>query len=139
VAERVAAALTSAHPGLRVAGCHAGSPQPADAPEIQRLIGNAQPTLLFVAYGHPAQEIWIARHQPLLNVPVAIGVGGAFDYLAGVVPLAPAWMRRSGLEWLYRLVRQPQRWRRILTAVPGFLLATWAERTANDRVNRRRS
>src|SRR6185436_16388578 len=99
-----------------------------EEPAIRSRISAAQPTVLLVAYGHPAQELWIARNQPLLRVPVAIGVGGVFDYLAGEVPRAPAWMRRLGLEWLYRLVRQPWRWRRILVAVPLFLWAALRER-----------
>jgi N-acetylglucosaminyldiphosphoundecaprenol N-acetyl-beta-D-mannosaminyltransferase len=127
VAEQAAGVLQRAHPGLRVAGCYAGSPRPADEPEIRARVGAARPDVLLVAYGHPAQDLWIARNQPLLGVPVAIGVGGVFDYLAGVVPLAPAWMRRVGLEWLYRLIRQPWRWRRIVTAVPLFLWAALRE------------
>jgi N-acetylglucosaminyldiphosphoundecaprenol N-acetyl-beta-D-mannosaminyltransferase len=87
------------------------------------MINAAQPTILLVAYGHPAQDLWIARNQPLLRVPVAIGVGGALDFVAGEVPRAPAWLRRLGLEWLYRLIRQPWRWRRVLVAVPLFLWA----------------
>lgn len=129
VAERAAAVLRRANPALRVAGCHAGSPHPEDAPRIRALIAAARPDVLLVAYGHPAQELWIAANQPSLRVPVAIGVGGAFDYLAGVVPRAPSWMRRLGLEWLYRLARQPWRWRRILVAVPLFL---WAALRAED-------
>jgi N-acetylglucosaminyldiphosphoundecaprenol N-acetyl-beta-D-mannosaminyltransferase len=132
VAERAAAALQRAHPSLRVAGCYAGSPHPAEEPSIRARIAALQPTILFVAYGHPAQELWIARNQPLLRVPVAIGVGGVFDYLAGETPLAPAWMRRIGLEWLYRLIRQPQRWRRILVAVPLFLWAAIREGRAPE-------
>ena len=127
VAERAAAALQRNHPGLRIAGCYAGSPRRDDEPALRSRIGAAQPTVLLVAYGHPAQELWIARNQPLLRVPVAIGVGGVFDYLAGETPRAPAWMRRIGLEWLYRLIRQPQRWRRILVAVPLFLWAALRE------------
>lgn len=127
VAERAADELERAYPGLRVAGCHAGSPRPADEPGIRALIAQARPDVLLVAYGHPAQDLWIARNQPALGVPVAIGVGGVFDYLAGEVPLAPAWMRRAGLEWLYRLIRQPRRWRRILVAVPLFLWAALRE------------
>ena len=129
VAERAALALEQRCPGLRVAGCYAGSPRRADEPDIRARVAAARPDILLVAYGHPAQDLWIARNQPLLRVPVAIGVGGAFDYIAGVVPRAPAWMRRLGLEWLYRLVRQPRRWRRILTAVPLFLWAALRERT----------
>jgi N-acetylglucosaminyldiphosphoundecaprenol N-acetyl-beta-D-mannosaminyltransferase len=128
VAERAAAALQQAHPALRIAGCYAGSPRPSDEPAIHDRIAQARPDVLLVAYGHPAQELWIARNQPLLRVPVAIGVGGVFDYLAGVVPRAPAWMRQLGLEWLYRLIKQPWRWRRILVAVPLFLWAALWER-----------
>jgi N-acetylglucosaminyldiphosphoundecaprenol N-acetyl-beta-D-mannosaminyltransferase len=133
VAERTAAVLQHTHPGLRIAGCYAGSPRREEEPAIRARIIAAQPTVLLVAYGHPAQELWIARNQPLLRVPVAIGVGGVFDYLAGETPRAPAWMRRVGLEWLYRLLRQPQRWRRILVAVPLFLWAALREgRRADD-------
>jgi N-acetylglucosaminyldiphosphoundecaprenol N-acetyl-beta-D-mannosaminyltransferase len=132
VAERAAAALQRNHPDLRIAGCYAGSPRRDEEPAIRARISAAQPTVLLVAYGHPAQELWIARNQPLLRVPVAIGVGGVFDYLAGETPRAPAWMRRIGLEWLYRLIRQPQRWRRILVAVPLFL---WAALREGHRVD----
>ncbi len=128
VAEQAVAVLQGRYPGLAVAGCYAGSPRPEDEPEVQRVVAAAQPDILFVAYGHPAQDLWIARNQPVLRVPLAIGVGGAFDYIAGVVPRAPRWMRRLGLEWLYRLIRQPWRWRRIATAVPLFLWEALRER-----------
>jgi N-acetylglucosaminyldiphosphoundecaprenol N-acetyl-beta-D-mannosaminyltransferase len=128
VAGRAADALQAHHPGLRIAGCYAGSPGLEDEPGIRALILQARPDVLLVAYGHPAQELWIARNQPHIRVPVAIGVGGVFDYLAGVTPRAPGWMRRLGLEWLYRLARQPRRWRRILMAVPLFLWAVLRER-----------
>jgi N-acetylglucosaminyldiphosphoundecaprenol N-acetyl-beta-D-mannosaminyltransferase len=127
VAERAAAALQARYPGLRIVGCYAGSPRPEDERSIRGLILQARPDVLLVAYGHPAQDLWIARNQPHIRVPVAIGVGGVFDYLAGVAPRAPSWMRRLGLEWLYRLARQPRRWRRILTAVPLFLWAALRE------------
>lgn len=105
VAEAAAAALAARHPGLRVAGCAAE----ASAEEIAA----TRPDLLLVAYGQPAQELWIGRHAGRLPARVAIGVGGTFDYLAGRVPRAPGWMRRRGLEWLFRLVRQPWRARRM--------------------------
>jgi N-acetylglucosaminyldiphosphoundecaprenol N-acetyl-beta-D-mannosaminyltransferase len=69
--------------------------------------------VLLVAYGAPNQELWIRRMSDRLGVMVAIGVGGSFDYLTGRVPRAPAWMRRAGLEWLFRLIRQPWRIRRM--------------------------
>lgn len=123
VAEAAAAALAARHPGLRVAGCFAGSPSPRHEPFLRQLIAAARPDILLVAYGHPRQDLWIARNQPVLRIPIAVGVGGVFDYLAGRVPLAPAWMRRAGLEWLFRLVRQPHRLPRIVDAVPRFLWA----------------
>lgn len=127
IAERAAAVLQERNPGLRIAGCYAGSPRPADEDALVARVVAAQPDVLLVAYGHPAQDLWIARNQPRLRVPVAIGVGGVFDYMAGAVPRAPAWMRRLGLEWMYRLIRQPWRWRRIVEAVPLFLWTAWRE------------
>jgi N-acetylglucosaminyldiphosphoundecaprenol N-acetyl-beta-D-mannosaminyltransferase len=135
VAERAAAALQRANPGLRIAGCYAGSPRPADEPPIRERILAARPDVLLVAYGHPAQDLWIARNQPLLRVPVAIGVGGTFDELAGVVPRAPALMQRLGLKWLYRLIVQPWRWRRIMTAAPLFLWTVLREGRAFDALH----
>lgn len=123
VAQQAAAVLTAHAPGLTIAGCFAGSPAARHEPFLRQIIAAARPDVLLVAYGHPAQELWIARNQPFLRIPVAMGVGGVFDYLAGRTPLAPKWIRRMGLEWLYRLFHQPQRWRRILVAVPYF---TWA-------------
>jgi N-acetylglucosaminyldiphosphoundecaprenol N-acetyl-beta-D-mannosaminyltransferase len=120
VAETTAAALQARHPGLIIAGAFAGSPQPRHEPFLRQMIAAAQPQILLVAYGHPQQDLWIARNQPTLQVPLAIGVGGTFDYLSGRVPRAPALIRRSGLEWAYRLARQPGRWRRIINAVPRF-------------------
>ncbi len=127
VADRAAAVLQRRCPGLAVVGTFAGSPRPEDAPEILERLRRARPDLLFVAYGAPQQDLWIARYQPALRIPVAMGVGGAFDFIAGVVPRAPRWMREIGLEWLYRLIRQPWRWRR-MRALPRFVLAVLAAR-----------
>jgi N-acetylglucosaminyldiphosphoundecaprenol N-acetyl-beta-D-mannosaminyltransferase len=120
VAQSVAQRLTSENPGLKVAGTHAGSPQPEDEEDVIARVRASAPELLLVAYGVPAEEAWIARHRNRLGVPVMLGVGGAFDFVAGVARRAPPWMRRAGLEWLYRLVQQPWRWRRQL-ALPRFL------------------
>ncbi|GAB4434207.1 MAG: WecB/TagA/CpsF family glycosyltransferase [Chloroflexi bacterium OHK40] len=123
VAEAAAATLQAAYPGLLVVGTFAGSPQPRHEPFLRQLISAARPDILLVAFGHPRQELWIARNQPYLEVPVAMGVGGALDYLSGRVPRSPRWMRRLGLEWLYRLLRQPARLPRIIDAVPRFVWA----------------
>lgn len=123
VAAAAAAALQARHPGLTIAGSFAGTPDPRHEPFLRQLVGAARPQILLVAYGHPRQDLWIARNQPALGVPLAVGVGGTFDELAGIVPLAPAWMQRLGLKWLFRLITQPRRWRRILNAV---VLFSWA-------------
>jgi N-acetylglucosaminyldiphosphoundecaprenol N-acetyl-beta-D-mannosaminyltransferase len=116
VAEHAAQALTGRHPGVRVVGTYAGSPRAEDWPAISKRLHAAQPDALLVAYGAPKQDLWIREHHSELpaSVKVAMGVGGVLDYLSGRVPLAPLLWRRLGLEWLYRLIRQPWRWRRIL-------------------------
>ena len=113
VAEAAAGRLRARAPGLKVAGVHAGSPRIEDDAASLELINASRPDVLMVAYGHPKQELWIARNRERLQVHLAIGVGGAFDYLAGRVRRAPLWMRRAGLEWLFRLARQPWRARRM--------------------------
>jgi N-acetylglucosaminyldiphosphoundecaprenol N-acetyl-beta-D-mannosaminyltransferase len=120
IAELVAERLSAANPNLVIAGTYAGSPSVKEEEKIIERIGEAHPDLLLVAYGVPAEEKWIARNRLRLAVPVMIGVGGAFDFVAGVTKRAPDWMRRCGLEWLHRLVREPWRWRRQL-ALPTFL------------------
>jgi len=119
VAQKVAEAWRSRYPGIDVVGIYAGSPRRDEEDQIVERVRAARPDVLFVAYGAPAQDIWIARNRERLNVPVAMGVGGAFDFIAGVTRRAPRWMQRSGLEWLHRLIRQPWRWRR-MRALPRF-------------------
>jgi N-acetylglucosaminyldiphosphoundecaprenol N-acetyl-beta-D-mannosaminyltransferase len=121
VAERAATVLSERYPGLKVAGCYAGSPRPQEEDEIVGWVRAAHPDLLFVAYGAPRQDLWIARNQERIGVPVAVGVGGSFDFIAGVTQRAPGWVQRAGLEWLHRLVREPWRLRRQM-AIPHFML-----------------
>jgi len=120
VAEQAAANLTRRHPDLRIVGTYAGSPDPAEDDALVERINASRADILFVAYGAPRQDLWIARNAPRLSVKVAIGVGGAIDFAAGRVPRAPRWMQRLGLEWLYRLYREPWRWRRMLR-LPRFV------------------
>lgn len=119
VAARAAAILQSRFPGAVVAGSYSGSPRAEENTAIVQRIRMQHPDILFVAFGAPAQDLWIARNLEALSVPVCMGVGGSFDYIAGVRPLAPQWMRKVGLEWFYRLITQPWRWRRML-ALPLF-------------------
>jgi N-acetylglucosaminyldiphosphoundecaprenol N-acetyl-beta-D-mannosaminyltransferase len=125
VAERTAAILQARYPGLIVAGSYAGSPAEEEWPALRERLAAARPDVLLVAYGHPRQDLWIDRHRNELPAAVAIGVGGAFDFVAGVAQRAPVWMRRVGLEWLFRLVREPWRWRR-MAKLPVF--AWWVVR-----------
>ncbi|HEX8995975.1 MAG TPA: WecB/TagA/CpsF family glycosyltransferase [Ktedonobacterales bacterium] len=121
VAEATARALTRRLPDLRIVGYWDGTPRPRDDAEAIRRIRATGARIALVAYGAPRQELWIARTLPALPGIAAVGVGGAFDMLSGRLPRAPHWMRMAGLEWLFRLARQPWRWRRML-ALPRFAL-----------------
>jgi N-acetylglucosaminyldiphosphoundecaprenol N-acetyl-beta-D-mannosaminyltransferase len=122
VAEKAAETLQERHPTLTIVGTYAGSPAQQFEEDILERIRRADPDILFVAYGAPAQDMWIARNLETLATPVAIGVGGALDFVAGRAKRAPHWIQRLGLEWLHRLIREPWRWRRML-ALPRF---AWA-------------
>lgn len=120
VAEEAAQILRARYPGLRIAGTHAGSPDVAENDDIVRRINASGAALLYVAYGAPKQDKWIERNRTTLaTVRVAIGVGGSLDFVTGRSARAPQWARDRGLEWLYRLYKEPWRWRR-MTALPRF-------------------
>jgi N-acetylglucosaminyldiphosphoundecaprenol N-acetyl-beta-D-mannosaminyltransferase len=125
VAEEAARRLTTRFPGLRIVGTYAGSPAVEEETRIVDLVRRAQPDVLFVAYGHPRQDKWIARNLDRLGVPACMGVGGALDFIVGLQPRAPVWMRRIGLEHFYRLLRQPWRWRRQVDVYHFGLLVLW--------------
>lgn len=130
VAARTADILARRYPGLVVPGAYAGSPRPEDDEALAARVRAAQPDVLLVAYGAPKQDLWIARNRLRLGVPVSMGVGGSFDFVAGVARRAPVALQRLGLEWLHRLWRQPWRARRIFNAVVAFPLAVlWARRS----------
>jgi N-acetylglucosaminyldiphosphoundecaprenol N-acetyl-beta-D-mannosaminyltransferase len=132
VAQAAVEKLTGLYPGLVVAGTFAGDPGPASASALVAGVRAARPDVLLVAYGAPAQDKWIARYKDELGVPVSVGVGGSFDFLAGVARRAPAWAQWLGLEWLHRLWWQPWRARRIFTAVVAFPLAVLANGRRQD-------
>ena len=119
VAEAAGQALQAQHPSLEIAGAYAGSPAASEEEAIVSHIRAARPDFLFVAYGAPRQDLWIARNLGRLGVSLAMGVGGTFDFIAGRARRAPRWMRGAGLEWLHRLAHEPWRWRRML-ALPHF-------------------
>jgi N-acetylglucosaminyldiphosphoundecaprenol N-acetyl-beta-D-mannosaminyltransferase len=123
--ERLVGVIRRRFPRLSIAGTYvppfrAGGEQ-EDAAVIAQ-INAAQPDIVWVGLGSPKQDYWMAAHRPVLNAPVLIGVGAAFDFLAGTKRQAPVWMRRSGLEWLFRLLSEPRRlWKRYLVGNTQFI------------------
>lgn len=111
-AERAVTRLQQQYPELLIAG-HYSPPfnnlLEMDHEEIKRRILDAKPDLLFVSFGCPKQEKWVAMHYRSLGVPVTAGVGATIDFLAGQVKRAPVWMQRSGTEWMFRLAQEPRR------------------------------
>lgn len=130
VAETTAARLQELAPGLEIAGTYAGSPAESEQEEIIARIAASHADVLCVAYGAPAQELWIWRNRIKLPVAVAMGVGGAYDFLSGRQRRAPLFMRKVGLEWLYRLYREPWRWRRMLALPQAAILVLLKGRQA---------
>jgi N-acetylglucosaminyldiphosphoundecaprenol N-acetyl-beta-D-mannosaminyltransferase len=80
-----------------------------DNDAIETRIREARPDIVLVAFGHPKQERWIASNRARMKVPVMLGVGGTFEFIAGVTRRAPRWMQRSGTEWVFRLLGDPRR------------------------------
>ena len=120
IAELAAQKASALYPGLVSVGVHDGY-FAADDRAILQTIRETRPDILLCALGIPKQEKWLAGNLSQLQVPVAIGVGGSFDVMAGKVKRAPLWMQKSGLEWSYRLICQPSRILRML-ALPKFVI-----------------
>ena len=125
VLEQLQTRLKACYPTINIAGYHAPefSREVAVAsPEVIDKINASQPDIIWVALGSPKQDFWMHRHRPFLQAPVLIGVGAAFDFLAGTKPQAPRWMQYAGLEWLFRLLCEPRRlWKRYLIGNTKFL------------------
>jgi N-acetylglucosaminyldiphosphoundecaprenol N-acetyl-beta-D-mannosaminyltransferase len=138
--DRTLAALTASvsylYPGHRVAG--ACSPPfrvltPAEDDAIVDRINAAHPDILWVALGMPKQDVWIHEHLPRLNVPVAVGVGAAFAFVAETVKRCPQWLGNAGFEWAYRFLKEPGKlWRRDLVDGPRFLFHAGMELLRNE-------
>jgi N-acetylglucosaminyldiphosphoundecaprenol N-acetyl-beta-D-mannosaminyltransferase len=133
---RLAAALRDRFPELRIAGGWSPPFRPltaAERDEVAAWIDDSGAQVVWVGTGQPKQERWMAEMRDRLRAPVLVGVGAAFDFHAGLVPQAPAWMQRRGLEWTYRLAREPRRlWRRYARYNPRFVLA-FARQYVGDR------
>ncbi|MGY0691318.1 WecB/TagA/CpsF family glycosyltransferase [Virgibacillus sp. FSP13] len=113
VNEKVVDSVKKQYPGLKIAGHHHGFFD-IDDPEIVEKVERTNPDLIFVALGLPRQELWIAKHRHQFSKGLFIGIGGSFDVIAGEVPRAPQVWINLNLEWLYRLIKQPTRFKRIL-------------------------
>jgi len=131
VAETLAQSLADTHPGLQVAGRFC-PPFRELTPEEDRAvvdtINTARPDILWVGLSTPKQEYWMASHLGRIHAPVMVGVGAAFDFLAGTKPQAPLIMQRNGLEWLFRMASEPGRLgRRYAYIVPAFAMLAVAD------------
>lgn len=127
VPEKTVIKLLEKYPGLKIAGYETGYRHAWWKFKDEKLVEHirrSKADILFVAFHFPRQDKWIYHNLPKMpSVKLAMGVGGSFDYISGHIKRAPKWMRDIGLEWLYRLIRQPWRLPRIMTAVVKF---SWA-------------
>jgi N-acetylglucosaminyldiphosphoundecaprenol N-acetyl-beta-D-mannosaminyltransferase len=124
---QLALSLRRLHPGIQVVGGYSPPFRPLTAEEeatVARQINEARADVLWVGIGVPKQEKWMAHMRDRLDVPVMVGVGAAFDFHAGRVSMAPAWMQERGLEWIYRTSQEPRRLLgRYLSTNPRFVAA----------------
>lgn len=129
VIEKACAVLREMYPELRIVGTHHGYPSEIECELVVQSIQKANPDLLIVGMGMPHQEEWILRYRDRLNAQIVLNAGSCFDYVAGAKKRCPAWMGVMGLEWLFRLVKEPRRlWRRYVIGNPLFLLRILHER-----------
>lgn len=125
-AENAAEVLQARHSGLKIVGTYCPpygfESNPVELESINAKIFATAPHILFVGLGAPKQEKWIYANYQQLNVPVSIGIGVSFELVSGMVKRAPAWMQKSGLEWLFRLMVEPGRlWKRYILGNPTFI------------------
>ena len=125
VGEEAAANLRQKFPGICIVGTFSGDAGPDGDAETLKRVREARPDVVLVAYGIGKQDRWAVRNLDLSGAAVSIGVGGTFDYLSGKVPLAPYIIRRLGMEWLFRLITQPWRWKRDIAMLQFGTLALW--------------
>jgi N-acetylglucosaminyldiphosphoundecaprenol N-acetyl-beta-D-mannosaminyltransferase len=139
--ELLAHRLRRDFPGLRIAGGHSPPFRAlsfAERDAVVEDIDRSGAQVVWVGTGQPKQELWMHEMRPLLRAPLLVGVGAAFDFHAGLVSQAPRWMQRAGLEWSYRLSREPRRlWRRYASQNPRFLVA-FGRQCLRDAAKRRR-
>lgn len=121
IAEKAGEKIILKYPNITLAGTRDGYFKEEDELKILDDINGSKPDILFVALGAPKQEKWINRHKKIINAKVAMGVGGAFDVWSGTVKRAPVFFQKTGLEWFYRLLKQPTRAMRMMS-LPKFMI-----------------
>lgn len=132
IVDRCARTLVERLPGLRIAGAWHGHCTTQEEESLIAHINGVRPDLLLVGMGTPTQENWIAQQAPGLDVRICFGVGGLFDFLAGDKPRAPVWLRRAGLEWVFRFLHDPAgKWNRVMVEIPAFVARMFAARIMN--------
>ncbi|MBD2346849.1 WecB/TagA/CpsF family glycosyltransferase [Anabaena subtropica] len=114
-------------PNLNIVGTYSGYHSPEEEQQLQQTLAQLQPQVILVGLGVPRQELWIAQNRHLCPQAIWIGVGGSFDIWSGTKNRAPAWLANNNLEWLYRLYKEPWRWRRML-ALPQFAVKAFVYR-----------
>lgn len=114
-------------PNLKIVGTHSGYHSPEEEQKLLQTLAELQPQVILVGLGVPRQELWIAQNRHLCPQAIWIGVGGSFDIWSGSKNRAPAWLANNNLEWLYRLYKEPWRWRRML-ALPEFAVKAFVYR-----------
>jgi N-acetylglucosaminyldiphosphoundecaprenol N-acetyl-beta-D-mannosaminyltransferase len=140
VASDAASRIASAHPGLPEIAHFSPPYRPLGEMDDAEIIGRvraARPHVMLVCFGCPKQEKWISRHRGELDVPVLIGAGGTIDFLSGRIARAPVWMRRSGTEWLFRLLQEPRRLALryaddLIHFLPAILAQRWRQLPAGE-------
>ena len=132
--------LRRRYPGVKIVGGYSPPHRPLSAEEQETVaeeINRSRPDVVWVGIGVPKQEKWMARMRPLLDAPLLVGVGAAFDFHAGLVAQAPNWIQEAGLEWAYRLAHEPRRlWRRYLRYNPRFLTSFGRQFVQHRRMHR---
>ena len=131
IAERVRDWVSGHFPGVQVVGCQHGYYEEAEAGRVLETIRAGRPDVLLVALGAPRQDCWLVHNLAATGATIGIGVGGLFDFYSGAIPRAPLWMRKGGIEWVWRLRQEPGRlWRRYLIGNFAFLARVLRARRA---------
>lgn len=136
VAGEAADKLREQYPNINIVGTYHGYFKETEEKALLEQIRSTAPDLIFVALGAPRQEFWIRRYQEELSAKIAVGVGGSFDVVSGRVKRAPVWMQRMKLEWLARLIKEPWRFKRMLS-LPKFVLLVIKSKSALEALQKK--